>query len=119
MKIYLVCSVRNCDEDEKKRQEKYVEELEAQGHEVHYPPRDVDQTDDGVGLNIVLSHRKAMMMADEVHFMWNPDSKGSYFDFGMAYMLSAFQQVKIVLVDGPPQDDHKSYTNVLYSISEK
>ena len=42
--IYLVCPVRNCDHATKLKMDIYVANLESAGHEVHYPPRDVDQS---------------------------------------------------------------------------
>ena len=50
MKIFLICPVRTSDD--RYFADWIVYRLEQEGHTVHYPPRDVDQTDDGVGLEI-------------------------------------------------------------------
>ena len=86
MKIYLICSVRNADTQSVAEATAYVQELEAQGHVVHYPPRDVSQ-DDPTGVAICAAHLNAMQECDEVHVLWDVTSKGSHFDFGMAYAL--------------------------------
>lgn len=84
-RIFLICPVRSGQLEEESRQ--YVEALEYMGHQVHYPPRDVDQTDDGVGLGICVAHREAMHLCDEVHIIYHPESTGWLFDFGMAFAL--------------------------------
>lgn len=114
MKIYLICSVRNADESSKQEAEKYVRKLESQGHSVHFPPRDVDQTDDGCGLRICLQHRQAMEDCNSVHVLFDPNSKGSLFDFGMAFALNK----PIVIAKPIAKTPHKSYGNVLLSIGE-
>ena len=40
MKIYVICSVRKATEGEQDLGEKYVAALEAEGHEVCWPPRE-------------------------------------------------------------------------------
>ena len=42
-KVYLVCPVRNCSDEVSRLLTGYVSELEKEGYEVHYPPRDVEQ----------------------------------------------------------------------------
>ena len=109
--IYLICPVRNCSEEVNKYMKLYVSKLERDGHEVHFPPRDVEQ--DQEGYSICDAHRTAMLEADEVHFWWDPDSKGSHFDFGMAFMLDAFKEVKFVTAKDIEETPHKSYSNVI------
>lgn len=91
--------------------------LESAGHRVHYPPRDVDQTDDGVGLAISEAHRAAMVRCDEVHVVWDPGSTGSHFDFGMAFMLQAWRKVPIVLARPVELTATKSYGNKLAAVA--
>ena len=88
-RVYLICPVRSCSEADWLFADAYVAWLERDGASVHYPPRDVDQTDDGVGLAISEAHREAMLGCDEVHVIWDGGSVGSHFDFGMAFMLRA------------------------------
>ncbi len=114
MRIFLICPVRT--PDDKEYADWAVDRLERQGHEVHYPPRDVDQTDDGVGFEIVKAHRRAMLEADEIHVIWNPESTGSHFDLGSAFMLQAFKRVPIRIVRVFESTDHKSFGNVLKTL---
>lgn len=111
-RIFLISSVRNRSARTDKFLDSYVESLESKGYVVHYPKRDVDQTDDGCGLKICQAHRKAMKKADEVHVLWNLDSKGSHFDFGMAFMA----EKKIRLIHIPKATPQKSYGNVLIKL---
>lgn len=111
-RIFIISSVRNRSVKTDMFLDSYVESLESKGHIVHYPKRDVDQTDDGCGFKICQAHRKAMQKADEVHVLWNPDSKGSHFDFGMAFM----SKKKIRLIHIHRETSHKSYGNVLFKL---
>ena len=86
MKIFIICPVRNVTEGQQKEIDEYVEKLESEGHEVHYPPRDVDQSDP-VGYDICSAHRKAMEESDRVDIFWDSKSTGSHFDLGQAFAL--------------------------------
>jgi hypothetical protein len=103
--------------------ERYAENLEAEGHHVHLPHRDVDQTNDDGGVRICQKHVAAMAFCDEVHVWLLPGqgmSEGSFFDFGMAFMLSQFQTVKFRVVNGPlQQTEHKSFQNLLKTLVEE
>lgn len=114
MHIFLICPVNEVTDEEKIASEKYVFALETAGHTVHWPPRNTNQVDP-VGLRICKDNRQAIIKADEVHVWWNGKSKGSFFDFGMAFALGK----KIVLAN--PDDNQrtplKSFTNVLHEIS--
>lgn len=110
--IYIICPVRNGTPPEVGE---HVAHLEAEGHRVHFPPRDVDQNDE-TGERIVSEHFAAMRKADRVDVFWDSTSTGSHFDAGMAYALST------TLVNGPDinfvhafQEDRegKSYEKVL------
>lgn len=114
-KIYLICPVRGCDEYTSKALDTYVTQLESEGHEVHYPPRDVDQTDDGIGLEICETHLASMKESDEVHVWWEISSKGSHFDFGMAYALD----IPITVINSYETTEYKSYGNVLKALEER
>ena len=93
MNIYIVCPVRHVSFEQTRIIEMYVEKLEDQGHEVHYPPRNVDQSDP-IGFNIVSAHKTAMELCDEVHIFWDSTSSGSHFDLGMAIALG--KKLKLV-----------------------
>jgi len=116
-KIYLICPVRKCSKEIIKQLDNYVNKLESDGCKVHYPPRDVDQDQDGI--DICLAHANAMKDSNEVHFWWDSESKGSHFDFGMAYMLHMIRGMKFVRVNNYDKTQYKSYGNVLKKLSEK
>lgn len=101
-RIYLIMAVRGGVKDSDRQ---YMERLEVEGNLVHYPPRDAPQ-DDPTGAEICRVHRQAMIEADEVHVIWDVESKGSHFDLGMAYALGK----KIVPAGyAQPITDGKSY----------
>jgi hypothetical protein len=100
----------------RRQADEYVAHLERQGISVHYPPRDVDQTDDGIGLRINEANRAALLDSDEVHVIWDSSSKGSHFDLGMAFMLQALRQCPIVLAAPPAPTPGKGYENILRAI---
>lgn len=113
MNIYVLCPVRKATEEEKQFLDQYVANLEADGHTVHYPPRDANQADPS-GLEICTTHREALREADEAHLYWKGSetgqgSEGSVFDFGMIFMADK----KVVLINDVERTPHKSYTNVL------
>jgi nucleoside 2-deoxyribosyltransferase len=95
-------------DEEKLAIEHHVAELESRGVKVHWPPRDTPQ-DDPVGYNICCTNRDAIKDADEVHVFWNPTSRGSAFDFGMAFALGK----PIRLINDPAPTPKKSFENVL------
>ena len=113
MKVYLICPVRNRSPEDVAFADSYVASLESLGSVVHYPPRDVRQ-DDECGLAICEAHRMAMIDADEVHVIWNPQSYGSHFDFGMAFALA--KPIRCVRAE---ETQGKSYANVLVRLSSK
>jgi hypothetical protein len=118
-RVYLICPVRGRSEADRVFADDYVARLEREGASVHYPPRDVDQTDDGIGLAISEAHREAMLGCDEVHVIWDGASVGSHFDFGMAFMLRAWKDVPIVLARPVEPTPTKSYGNKLATIAAR
>ncbi len=119
-KIFLICPVRNMTEEERKKMEQYIKNLEKQGHKIHWPPRDTNQ-DDPIGLRICTDNARAIIEADEIHVWWNPDSKGSLFDLGMAFMLDVLRGKKIILANPENIDktDSKSFNKVLLVLHSK
>lgn len=113
LRIYVLCPVRNCPAEVQQRLEEHVAGLEAGGFTVHYPPRDVNQQDDGCGLTIVQAHLAAMKACDEVHIWWDADSKGSHFDLGMAWAL----EKPLRLITQHAATSRKSYGNVLLKVA--
>ncbi len=117
--VYLICPVRNASEETRAQMDRYVSNLEASGISVHYPPRDVDQSDDGVGLELNATHRDAMLACREVHVVWDPSSLGSHFDLGMAFMLSATKSLPIIIARPFETTEKRSYGNILNAIASK
>lgn len=114
-RVYLICPVRNASLVQMMAMEDYVRGLEAQGYEVHYPPRDVDQSNDDGGIRICQQHLEYMAICDEVHVWWDDASKGSHYDLGMAAMLRyiSTRPIKIVVANGKTHVPDKSFQNVL------
>ena len=117
--IYLICPVRNADKETSEKMMAYVEDLESKGISVHYTPRDVDQTKDGVGLAISTAHREAMLKCKEVHVFWDNQSYGSHFDLGMAFLLNSSKGIPIVMAKPVELTEKRSYGNILNQIAEK
>lgn len=102
MKIFIICTVRNATEEYLKKLYSYVEKLEAEGHEVHLPPRDTNQEDNETGgYRICFDNLQAIALADEIHISYNEKSTGTHFDLGMAFSLGK----KIHVFDCPPIDE--------------
>ena len=117
MKVYLVCPVRNSSEEQRRHAQDYVSQLEKQGIVVHFPPRDSDQREDGIGLRVNESNRSAILSSDESHVIWDSTSYGSHFDLGMVFMLRAMRNVPIKLVNEPQRTEGKSYSNILLELA--
>lgn len=109
--VYIICPVNNCSEELKKKLDDYVSNLEStKRYRCHYPPRDVKQ--DMEGLFIVVNHLIAIKKCSLVHVWWDPDSKGSHTDLGMAIALE--KPIKLINKDELSKDEFKSYKNVLF-----
>jgi hypothetical protein len=109
-KIYLICPVRNITDEQKREIDEYVAYQERLGNEVHYPPRDVDQTD-ATGWNICAQHRQAMKGCTRTDVFWDSQSSGSHFDLGMAFMMEEMP-VKIVKAYRP-DNEGKSFLKMM------
>ena len=99
----------------------YVGKLESQGYEVHFPPRDVDQSNDDGGIRICREHLLALRKADEVHVWWEPKSMGSHYDLGMAAMLQSFKpNLKFYIANAHEVHavTEKSFQNILVDLAE-
>jgi hypothetical protein len=71
----------------------YTQTLENDGDQVHLPCRDTDQ-DDPIGFAICQENLEAIINSDEIHIAWDPTSRGSVFDLGMAFALNT--PIKII-----------------------
>lgn len=121
--IYLICPVRQATPEQRAQLDKYVERLETEGHVVHYPPRDVDQSNDDGALRICQEHRDAMLLCDQVHVWWDNASMGCHFDLGMAYMLATTGEWPIEFVLANPAETpplaSKSFQNLLVHLCSR
>ena len=106
-KIFVICSVRGMDENYRRKLEDYVTFLEIQGHKVHLPHRDTDQT--AKGFDICMQNANAITKADEVHIFYNSKSQGTHFDMGVAFAL----RKKLVIVETEELTEGKSFTRML------
>lgn len=109
MKIYIICSVRKANENELKFANKYVKYLKQKGHDVFWPYEDAPQ-DDPTGWDIVTTEKEKIKNSDEVHVLWNVNSKGSHFDLGMAF---AFGKPIKRVCNFNKEKDGKSYWKVM------
>lgn len=129
MKIFLISPVRKPTWNwvramryylQQKKIKKYVESLEAQGYEVHWPLRDTNQVDPSGGMRICIDNGMGIFEADKVHIWW-VGSSGSLFDFGMTFILVLLLNKKVALAN--PEDvkrtDGKSFENVLIDLHEE
>jgi hypothetical protein len=115
-RTYIICPVRFVSPEESEALKNYVDSL-GEDYEVHYPPRDVDQTQDGTA--ICEQHRDFMLTADEIHVFWNGVSTGSHFDLGMAYALAATKKIKFVMINKLERTPTKSFGNFLLDLVER
>ena len=116
--IYIICPVRRVTPESKKFMDAYVARLERNSqNRVHYPPRDVDQTQSG--MEICVEHSEFMSIADEVHIYWDPESRGSIFDLGMAFARFINNPgFEVVSINEVKKTEEKSFTNVLLAFAE-
>lgn len=110
MRIYIICAVRGAPPERVDRDRAYAQDLRNQGHHVFFPPDDAPQQDH-TGKDIVAVELAAILRSDEVHVLWNVESRGSHFDLGMAYAMG--KRIVPVRCDPPDQPDKASYWKVI------
>jgi len=113
MNIAIICSVRGAEQEYIDRLYKYVEGLEYLGNHVHFPHRDNDQ--EGRGIEICRQNAEGIAGADEVHVFYNPDSQGTHFDMGMAFVLGK----KVLVMESIPLTEGKSFQRMLVEWEEE
>lgn len=79
---FLICPVRGFTPAIVQR---YVDDLEEDGWEIHWPYRDTEQEDASGGWNICCQNMCAIKVAERVFVYWTGESYGSHFDLGMAF----------------------------------
>lgn len=113
--IYIICPVRNAENEQRVMMDRYVDDLEKEGYNVFYPPRDAPQESE-TGYEIVELEFKNILTADEIHVFWDVNSKGSHFDLGMCYALGKKIFVKYMFQHDSPG---KSYMKVIERYSNE
>lgn len=117
-KIFIICPVTIATEHDIRVIEEYATILERDNNLVHIPHRDTNQF--GTSLEINTQNLNAIKEADEVHILYNNQSKGIHFDMGVAFALNKKIQVVQYKIDGeyiwPDQfdDECKSYHKFLH-----
>lgn len=107
MKIFIICPVRIATPECKDRLENYTATLERQGHTVHLPHRDTDQT--ASAYQICAQNMAAITFADEVHIFYLPESQGIHFDLGVAFANNK----KIRVIETVDLTIGKSFQNMI------
>lgn len=107
MKIFIICSVRDSDQEYKNKVMGYALELKLRGNTVYVPFIDTNQLSSG--LNICKSNRRAIEDADEIHIFYKSSSQGTHFDMGVAFALDK----KIIIVENEEFGDGKSFPRML------
>jgi hypothetical protein len=90
----------------------HVGHLEVHGHLVRIPVFDNHDDTPPIELRILRANRELVEWADEVHVLWDGDSRGTIGDFMMAF---AFRKpVKIIRMDGyGPAYNKKTWGNAM------
>lgn len=107
MKIFIICTVRKATKEYIEKLYEYVDKLEKQGHEVYFPPRDTDQN--ASGFEICKQNCKGIKWAEEIRIFYNPDSQGTHFDMGMAFM----ENKKIKVIENVEYGEGKSFPRMI------
>ncbi len=121
-KIFLICSVRNATDNQKRFQKNYVDGLQRAGHEVFWPPvsnyYDLPQNADAdkIGIDTINTNLEAILNSDEVHIIFDPKSEGSIADLEAAMALR--KPIHSVNKDQLVATEKRSYTNVVIKIEE-
>lgn len=97
-RVFIICSVRDATDPETKYLEEiHIPKLKSEGFDVHYPKWHTKQYGDPIGTRICTDNRREIERANHVEIYYNPTSKGSRFDTGMACMIG--KPIKIINVD--------------------
>jgi len=107
LKIFLISPVRLANDSNTVIVRQLVEQLESEGHEVHWPLRDTKQ--DASSIDICKQNVAAICWSDIVYVYFLPDSGGSKFDLGAAFALKK----PIRVVNDIERNDHKGFQNLI------
>lgn len=108
--VFLICPVRNANEEQKQKMKTHIEQLEKEGKKIYYPARDTDQ-DDSIGFRICTDNKNAILNSKEIHIFWDKTSQGSLFDLGIAF--GSGKKLVIVNPEDIEKTEGKSFGNVI------
>jgi len=108
--VFLICPVRNANEEQKEKMKEYINNLESLNKKVYYPARDTNQ-EDTTGLKICKDNCKAIKQSKEIHIFWDSTSQFTYFDLGMVFMAN--KELTIVNTDDLIITGHKSADDMI------
>ncbi len=96
---FLICTVREADEEDKKFLEDYISTQESNGKNIYYPARDTLQIDITGGYYICSDNCEAIQKSKEIAIYWTQKSQGTKFDLGEAFLLHKNEDKKIKLIN--------------------
>lgn len=114
--VFLICPVRNANEETVTKIRQYKERLKRKGKTLYYPGDDTDQND-AIGFRICTDNKNALANSKEVHIWYDKNSQGSLFDLGMAFALN-----KPLVIVNPEEIEitpHKSFGNMILEWNKK
>jgi hypothetical protein len=128
-RVFIICPVAELTDNESAEIQEHIRKLESEGDYVHYPPRDTDQVDLTGGYRICIDNGKEISKADEVHIYWTKKSRGSLFDFGIAFYQHIKRNLPIRLInrsdvekiveEAVSQRKQKSFEHVLLALDSR
>lgn len=115
---FLICPVRMATPEINKQIKEKIDELSI-SYNIYWPYRDTKQNDDLGGIRICSDNLKALRYADVVFIWWDPESKGSHFDLGMAFALNK----DVIRIDASlatmPGHGEKSFIHVIAQMEKR
>lgn len=108
-KIFLICPVREADNNQKLWIENYVKEKEDEGYIVHAPHMHTRQIDLFGGYAICRQNAENLSSSSEVNIYYDKNSFGSVFDLGVAYSLHK----PLVVLNDINLDDNDIIDNII------
>lgn len=108
-KIFLICPVREADNNQKLLIENYVKEKELEGYNVYAPHMHTRQIDLFGGYSICKQNADAIASSNEVHIYYDKNSFDSVFDLGVAYQLHK----PLVLLNNVDLDNNNIIDNII------
>ncbi|VVB83090.1 Uncharacterised protein [uncultured archaeon] len=125
---FLICTVREADDNDRKFINDYLVKLRSQGKTVYYPAEDTEQVDSSGGYQICSDNCWGIMDSKEVHVYWTDKSQGTKFDLGMAFIqhkmigkkirLANRSQVEKMVEEQKSKNIGKSFEMVLLKLDD-